>query len=387
MVISSTALAIQSMGRIWLVQDTTHSPLRVAAVSAATGLPILILGFYGGYLADRFSRKWISVFGEVLSFVVASALAALAVLGIVETWHIILAAGLQGTTTALVVSARQTLITDLVPEAQQRGAIGLSMLVANLSGIIGPGIAGLLIPSFGTDITLVVGAGVALIGILLFLMLKITATPVTEQVKHRMWSDVAQGVRYVIRMPRLRWLMLSATIMLVMISSRGAVFPPLVQDVLGRGAGALGMMEMVGGVGAVLGPLFAVWLTNRYAEIKIEIVSAFVFSASVVLLAISPWFELTLLLSGVATCVGTIFFATNLSAIQLGAPKDLRGRVISVRFVLSGTHPIGLMALGGLAQYAGTRQALLIFAITGILLVALLNIVLPAKDGQETPER
>ncbi|MDA0676590.1 MAG: MFS transporter, partial [Chloroflexi bacterium] len=263
MLVSSTAVSIQTLARIWLVQDTTHSPLLVAAVSAATGLPILILGFFGGYLADRFSRKWISVVGEVLSFVVASGLAALAMLEIIHVWHIILASGLQGITTSLVVSARQTLITDLVPENQQRGAIGLSMLVANVSGIFGPGVAGLLIPNFGTDIALVAGAAVALVGIILFLWLKISYTPLPDQKGHRMWADVVEGVRYVARMPRLRWLMLVATIMLVMLSSRGAVFPPLVQDVLGRGAAALGMMEMVGGVGAVLGPLFAVWLTGK----------------------------------------------------------------------------------------------------------------------------
>jgi MFS family permease len=383
MLVSSTAVAIQTLARIWIVQDTTHSPLLVAAVSAATGLPILILGFFGGYLADRFSRKWISVVGEVLSFVVAAGLAALAMLEIIQVWHIMLASGLQGITTALVISARQTLITDLVPENQQRGAIGLSMLVANVSGIIGPGAAGALIPNFGTDIALVAGAAVALVGIILFLWLKISYTPVPDQKGTRMWADVVEGVRYVIRMPRLRWLMLCATIMLVMISSRGAVFPPLVQDVLGRGAAALGMMEMVGGVGAVLGPLFAVWLTGKYREIRIETVTAIMFAVSVALLAISPWFSLTLFLSGAATFLGTIFFAANLSAIQLGAPANLRGRVISVRFVLSGTHPMGIMALGALAQLTGPREALFAFAVIGIVLVLVLNVVLPAKDNHE----
>ena len=381
MTVSSTGLAIQSLGRVWLVQDTTHSPVLVAAVSAIGGFPVLILGFYGGYLADRFSRKWISVFGEALSVVVAAGLAALALAGLVETWHIITASGLQGVTTALVVSARQTLITDLVPQQQQRGAIGLSMLVANLSGITGPGIAGVLIPSMGTDAALVAGAVVAAAGMPLFWLLKTDRAAAASQKRRNMVSEVAEGVRYVVRRPQLRWLMLSATVMLIMVSSRGAVFPPLVQDVLGRGAGALGLMEVAGGVGAVLGPLFAVWIAGKHSEIRLETVSALGFAGVVALLAISPWFELTLLLSGAATFIGTVFFSLNLSAIQLDTPQELRGRVISVRFALSGTHPAGIMALGALAEAIGPREALFAFALGGILLMALLNLLLPGREA------
>jgi predicted MFS family arabinose efflux permease len=140
---------------------------------------------------------------------------------------------------------------------------------------------------------------------------------------------------------------------------------------------------MVGGIGAVLGPLFAVRFASRYRDVKIEIVSAFLFSGSVALLAISPWFELTLFLSAVATFVGTIFFSINLSAIQLGTPPELRGRVISVRFALSGTHPAGLMALGALAEVRGPQEALFAFSLGGILLMAVLNLALPARDSAQ----
>lgn len=385
LLVSSTAIAIQSMGRVWLIQDTTHSPLLVSAVSAAGGLPILILGFYGGYLADRFSRKWISVVGEIISFLIAAGLAALAFAGVAETWHVITASALQGVTTALVVSARQTMITDLAAPERHRSAIGLSMLVANLSGITGPAVAGALIPSFGTDWALIVGAAVALSGVALFWLIKTDQNAAPARRGGKMTRELADGVRYVARTSTLRWLMLGAMIMLVMVSSRGAVFPPLVQDVLGRGAGALGVMEMVGGVGAVLGPLMAVALSKRYSDVKVETVSGFAFAGVVAALAVSPWFELTVFLSGMATFVGTVFFATNLSAIQLGAPLDLRGRVISVRFALSGSHPAGLMALGALAQAFGPREALFAFSLAAIGLFALLNFALPARATSETP--
>jgi len=380
--ISGTALSAQALTRVWLVQQQTHSPFMVALVAAATAIPLLLLGFVGGFLSDRFDRRRITLFVEAASSIAAAVLAALVVTGVASTWYLIFFSLLHGSAAALSNSAKQTLLADLVPARQQRGAIGLSMVVGNLAGIAGPAIAGLLITVFSTSHAMVAGAALAFAALPFYALVR-ADPPRTRAVAGRVFQSLGEGIRFVIKDPSLRWLLLVGAALLITLSSRGAVYPALVQDVLGGGAGALGMLELVGSLGAVFGPLVAIWLASRFPDRRVTIAAGFAFAASVVVLALSQSFYMALAMSAVSSFTGTIFFVTNLTAFQLSAPDEFRGRVVSVRFVSWGLQPAGTLSLGALAEVLGPQVALLCFAVGGGLLFAFLILIArPARPDR-----
>jgi MFS family permease len=361
--ISFCVVTIQLMTRAWMVQEMTHSPLLVAMVPALQVFPMLVLSFLGGELADRCSRKTIVILGEAGTLAGYLALAGLAMAGAIQVWHIMALTLLLGVAGSLALPARQSLIIDVVPKRDHRGALGMYMLVFNVSQIAAPALAGLMISRFGVDAALIVSA-------LLFIpvvpiLTRVRPLPVQAVARPRIGSveSLKVGVRYILGDGRLRWMFVALLVVVLGVNSWGAMFPTFTEDVLGRGAGGLGMIVLGVGVGSTVGTFVAMTLDGRATDKAIQIGSGLAFAIVVGLIAYTPSFAAWVILATVAACVGTVFFVHNMMAVQLNTPDDLRGRVIAARFVLSGLQPFGQLALGAMAEGAGPQMAMAVFAI------------------------
>ncbi|MBI4220277.1 MAG: hypothetical protein HY682_09060 [Chloroflexi bacterium] len=97
-------------------------------------------------------------------------------------------------------------------------------------------------------------------------------------------------------------------------------------------------------------------------------------------------FSLSVLLAGAAAFAATCLFQTNLMATQLRAPEQLRGRVLSVRFVTWGLQPVSMLAIGGVAEAAGPQIALTAFALGGIAAFALVNLFFKSDGRREVSD-
>lgn len=374
--LSTVALVIESLARAWLLQGMTGSALMVSLVPALLMLPMLFLSVPGGELADRFNRKTITLAYEALALGTYGVLAYLVMAGAVQPWHVLAATALQGIGAALSAPARQTLITDLVGARQQRGAIGLSMVVANLAAIVGPATGGLLIARYGMDHAVLAAALVAAPALPIYLSLKPTNATVRVTRKGPMLGNLKDGLHYIAGDASLKWLLLACVVMIVTVNSWGALFPAFAQDVLKVGAGGLGAISTAVGGGALAATLLMVVIAGRIPDKTVEVVSGFLFAAFALGVAVSDSYLLSIGLVAMAAFAATSFFQTNLTAVQLHAPEEYRGRVISVRFVAWGLQPVGLLALGGLAEVIGPQPALAGFAVAGAVLFGALVIVL-----------
>jgi MFS family permease len=283
--------------------------------------------------------------------------------GAIQVWHIMALTLLLGVAGSLALPARQSLIIDVVPKRDHRGALGMYMLVFNVSQIAAPALAGLMISRFGVDAALIVSA-------LLFIpvvpiLTRVRPLPVQAVARPRIGSveSLKVGVRYILGDGRLRWMFVALLVVVLGVNSWGAMFPTFTEDVLGRGAGGLGMIVLGVGVGSTVGTFVAMTLDGRATDKAIQIGSGLAFAIVVGLIAYTPSFAAWVILATVAACVGTVFFVHNMMAVQLNTPDELRGRVIAARFVLSGLQPFGQLALGAMAEGAGPQMAMAVFAI------------------------
>lgn len=147
--VSLTGYWIQHTALTWLVFTMSGSSLVLGLVTAATSLPVVLLAPLGGYIADRFPRAAIMAVTQSLSGLVALALGLLVLSGHAQLWHFPALGFVSGVVTALEMPSRNAITGDLVPDTILPNATGLNSAQYQLARIIGPALAGVLIPWIG----------------------------------------------------------------------------------------------------------------------------------------------------------------------------------------------------------------------------------------------
>jgi MFS family permease len=148
-VISTSGTFMQSIAQDWLVLKLSNSGLALGGVTALQYLPILLLGPYGGLVADRFSKRKIIYITQSVAGLLALVMGVLVVTGWVQLWMVYGMALSLGMVTVFDMPARQTFVVELVGEHDLKNAVTLYSTLVNLSRILGPAIAGILIASIG----------------------------------------------------------------------------------------------------------------------------------------------------------------------------------------------------------------------------------------------
>ena len=140
---------MQNIAQAWLVYRITGSSVLLGVVSFAGQIPIFFLAPLGGIVADRRSRRRIVIGTQTASMLLAFALAALTLTKTVQVWHVFVLASLLGVVNAFDIPARQSFQVEMVGKADLMNAIALNSSMFNVSRVIGPAIAGILVAAIG----------------------------------------------------------------------------------------------------------------------------------------------------------------------------------------------------------------------------------------------
>ncbi|HJS44728.1 MAG TPA: MFS transporter, partial [Gemmatimonadales bacterium] len=150
--VSLTGTWMQSVAQGWLVLLLTNSPFYVGLVSAVGSLGVLLFTLYAGIIADRTDKRRIVVITQTLQMLQAFALAALVWSGDVTVGNILVLAGFLGIVSAFDIPTRQSFIVEMVGKQDLMSAIALNTSVFNLTRVIGPVVAGVLIGAVGVAV-------------------------------------------------------------------------------------------------------------------------------------------------------------------------------------------------------------------------------------------
>ena len=253
--------------------------------------------------------------------------------------------------------------------------MALSAVVFSIAQMIGPAIGGVLIARLSTDAALFSSIAFVAPAWLLYSSIDLPKGAYRPRLSGSPLRSVQTGLLYTFRDPTLRGLMLGGLVVAITFSTWSALMPTFVQGVLSSGAEALGTLTVVAGAGALVGSLLVVAIADRVAHQKVEYGAAVLFAAAVAGFAASPWFALSVVAAGFAGLAQTGYFVTNMSVAQMATTDELRGRVMSIRFLIFGLQPIGALALGALAVAVGVRGALYWFAAVGLVAFVLVQFV------------
>ena len=367
---------MQVVAQGWLVYELTGSPSWLGIVSFAGGIPLLVFALPAGVMVDRFDRRAVLIVGQGLTALVVIVLAGLIGAGLVEAWHVALAALISGTLLVLVIPARQALLPTTVPRSQLGPAIALLSIGQNSGRVVGPSLAGVLIAAFGAAASFAAQAGGSALALLCAVMMRPQPASVRGQRRSAV-QDLLEGLRYVREDPTVLALIALQAIPAFLIMPYVQLLPIFARDILGSGPEGLGTLMTAGGVGSVLGSLGVVLLPVRRRGVLL-MVSLAIFALLLAVFAASRWLPLSIGIMGLIGVAQAVYLATNNTLVQLAVPNALQGRVMSVYMTTWGLMPLGALPQGILADWLGAPAVLAGTGLLSCLVVGLMAIRSPA---------
>ena len=377
---SSVGTWMQKVAQAWLIVTLTgaSSAFFLGLDSFVGELPILLLTLIGGVVADRYNRRRLMLMSQCVQMVAAFSLAALVLTDVVRIWHILLLSALTGFAQAFGGPAYQSLIPLLVEKEHLPNAIALNSIQFNLARVIGPIIAGATLAAFGMVACFGLNGLSFLFVIAAILALHVVHAP--ERSTARLRDQLKGGLQYVRSQPQLMTLTSIGFITAFLGFPVLTFLPVIVKDVFNQDVGLYARFMTVAGAGAVLGALVVAWIgKHRSMGLMLLALQAGV-GAFIIALSFSRSIVLTEALLFVAWFLLVMCMSLTTSLVQLLAPAELRGRVVSIYMVaFRGGSPLGGLVSGWLVTQLGSAPTVL--AVNGALLLIVAIVVLTRDHG------
>jgi MFS family permease len=368
---------MQSIAQAWLITELTPDPVWLGVVAAAQFTPVLILGLFGGVIADVLPKRQMLIATQVALMGLAALQALLVATGAISIPLLLLLAIALGSVNAIDMPVRQSFFSEMVPVDEVGRAVAFNSAMFNGARVIGPAIGGVLIGVIGVAGCFAVNA-LSFLAVLvaLLLMREVELHPAPRGVRPRsvraVATSLAEGLRYVRNTPIIALCVFVIGVISGVAMNFNVIIPPLARLTLQIGAPGLGALMAAVGFGSLAGALTVAALSEpRRSMIVIGGALLGLFSVAAGAAASStgslavPLTALALFGAG----FGAISMAATANAsIQTTTPPALRGRVMSVyTTVFAGSTPIGGLATGAVVAALGATGAL---GVAGALAVA-----------------
>lgn len=354
--VSLTGTWMQVVAQSWLVLQLSRSGTLLGLVAAAQFLPVLVLGPYGGLVADRAGKRRLLLGTQSALGALALVLGLLTVTHVIRLWMVFVLAVALGMVNAVDQPTRQTFVPEMVGRDRLQNAVSLNSVLTNAARAVGPAVAGVLIATAGVGVCFMANAAsFAAVLAALARIRTVTLHPATPAGREP--GQLRQGLRYVRGAPGL----LVPLLMMALVGTLAYEFqvslPLLARVSLHGGASTYGFLTAAMGAGAVAGGL-VVAATARTGLLPFTIASAG-FTASILAAALVPSLAGELAALTVTGFFSTAFMASGNTTLQLTADPQFRGRVMALWSVtFTGSTPVGGPIIGVVADDLGPRYGL-----------------------------
>ncbi|UZF45259.1 MFS transporter [Rhodococcus rhodochrous] len=360
---------MQTVAQSWLVLQLTGSATAIGIVLALQTVPMLLLGPYGGVVADRSDKRRLMIGLQTLMGVQALILGLLVVTDTVALWHVYVLAVALGLNQCFENPARQSFMLELVGPEDLRNAVSLQSVLASCSRMIGPAVAGLVITAGGLGVCFLLNAAsfVAVVTSLLRLdVSRLQRSPAAARAK----GQLREGFAYVRSTSDLAVPLLMMALVGCLAFEFQVVLPVLADHTFAAGAGAYGFLTAAMGAGSVVGGLaVATWGRTGTRPL---ILTSLAFGIAMAVAAAAPNLTTLIVLMVIVGALSVTFTSTTNSSLQLAAAPMMRGRVMalwSVAFL--GSTAIGGPIAGWVCEQWGGRAGLLLGAVACLVAAAM----------------
>jgi MFS family permease len=362
--ISLSGTWMQTVAALWLVLTLTDSGVAVGLTTALQFLPMLLIGAWGGLLADRLPKRRLLIATQALMAIPAVGLFAVTATGVVVPWMVYLAVFAMGAVNAVDNPTRQSFVYEMVGPDRVVNAVSLNSVIVQAARIVGPALAGILIAAFGVVPCFALNA-LTFVAMIVALWGMDPRGLHTEPVAPRAPGAIRAALRYVAGTPEL----MVPLALMALVGTLGfnfqVVLPLLARFSFDGGAATYAAMVAAMAVGSIVGAL--VNGAHGHTGPRLIAGGALAFGLLGLLAASMPVLALEIPMLALLGAAAVTFAATINSTLQLAVSAEMRGRVMALySVVFLGSTPIGGPLTGWLAETYDPRVALLLAGVTGL---------------------
>ena len=352
---------MHSIAQSWLVLQLSGSGTSLGIVVALQNLPILILGVWGGVVADRVDNRKLLVCTETFAALQAALLGVITVTGHVTVAWLYAFALLLGVANVFQFPAVNALLFELVDDRELPSAIGLNSVVMSVGRLAGPALGAIVIALFGIAACFFVNAGTYVFAALTLVLLKVGALRPRRAAAGTRVS-MRDGLAYVWRHPRLRVALVAVTVVGMLAVNFAVVVPAMVKFEFDAGASAFAWVQAIGGLGSLVGGLVAASVVHpRLRSLGLHGV---VFGGLLLASAAAPSIAVFAALWLGVGLTSAMFMALDQMVLQHGAAPEYQGRVMSLyTMAWMGTTPVGALIVGASIEVSSARLGVVIGAV------------------------
>jgi len=345
----------------WFVLDTTGSVFLAALSFAARSAPNMLLGPFGGVIADRFHRPRILTTTTATKAVLMGMLALLSVRLSDSAWAVLAVVALGAVARVSEQPTVQALIGDVVGRERLGAATSLHASGARAVGLLASLGAGFLMQAAGPGPVFACAAAASAAASMQFAVLHVADTPRGEaHTRRSLLADAAEGLRIAAGIPIVVLLLVLAVTVEVFAFSYQSLVPALAERVLRVDAAGLGILTFGASLGGVLGMLLLTRLVGAVREGLLLIAATACFAVALLLLARVDRFGVAVAVIIVVGMSAAMFDGLQWVLLQRNVPDAVRGRVIGLWTMAIGFGWLGPVVLGATAEAFGTQAALVV---------------------------
>jgi MFS family permease len=373
--LNSTAVILgvlaQTVARGWLAFQLTGSNAALGGVLLAFGVTALVATPWGGVVADRLPKRLVLQVSNGMLAVSGAWIGLAVAFGVVEYWMLLGAGVLQALAFALFGPVRMAFLAELLPGESLPNAVGLLLVNAEVTRVVGPAVAGVLIGSvsFGLEAVFLVGALLMALGMLLTGALP-PGRRAGEASARSPLGELTDGIRYVAARPALSALLWCGVGVTMMGLPYLAFLPTVASDLFGLGSAGYGILSATSAAGAVVTGLLLGRRTHRGRQTRTLALAGAVMGLGLAGLAVAPSFWVAVVALLVVGGGNLTFQATNQSLLLSLADMAYHGRLQGLVMMSFGAFGIAALPLGVLADTIGLRWT---FAAMGVGVVAVVG--------------
>jgi MFS family permease len=354
----------------WLAYELTHSAFKLGLVSAAQGVPMVLIVLFSGVIIDRVQKRSIILVTQSITLLNTLTIAILLATGQIQYWHLLVSSFLAGVVGAFNTPARYSIVAELVPREKMFNAFALNNGGSNAARVAGPALAGVIIAFGGTKTAYFCAAGFYLVATLTMTLLKPTSK-LGLTGGGSMIKNLGEGVSY-LKLHNFIIVLLVMEFVLTLFGMPYQGLMPVFADILKVDSKAYGFMLSAVGIGAVVGSLAIASLGNFKKKGILLVTAGTLFGLILILFANSVHLGSLWHMESGAYYLATFFLvfvgmsttsytATSSTIIQMFVSDEFRGRVTSFYSINLGLYPVSIMVAGAMAEWVGAPMTLTIW--------------------------
>lgn len=380
-ILSLMGTMIQNTALSWYVYKITDSPFLLGLIGVFQYAPVLLITLLSGVIVERYPKKKILLITQVSYMLQAFALSFVVYTGESKYWTLAVLAAVNGTITSFDMPTRQSFFIELVGKSDLPNAISLNSTVFNMSRIVGPAVAGMLMDSFGVFQCFLVNVFSFIPVIYGIIKIRARGNPVIEKKGSGLFKDLKDGILYTINNRILISTMFVLTIVCTFAFNSNVIVPVFAREVMNGNSRVYSLLLSLIGLGSLIGAIFMAGHGGRLRSKYHLIVNSFIIAIlQMITLFTKDFVSVSLVFISIGFFNLTFLNKAN-TTLQFNTDDEYRGRVMSIYSLLNiGSTPLGSAFSGMIMEKFGGEFGF--FSCGLIIFLAAAAIVIFARFGR-----